>query len=65
MQSTETARQKGGRGAAVVRNSAYRASSKIRGHPVASAAIAATTVAVWALQRRRKTAAAETRRSRW
>jgi len=57
-EGTEAALQKGGRGVEVVRKPAYRAGSKIRAHPAASTAIAAVTIAVWALQRRRKTAAA-------
>jgi len=56
LQSTRTARQKGERGVEAARNSAYRAGSKIRRHPAASATIAAAIITVWSLQRRRKNA---------
>jgi hypothetical protein len=54
MATTKAARQKGGHGVEVARNSVYRAGSKIRQHPAASATIAAAAITVWALQRRRR-----------
>ena len=54
MQGTKAARQKGGRGVEVARTSVHRAGGRIRAHPAASATIAAATIAIWSLQRRRR-----------